>query len=113
METVFHNHNMTRVLAETLIKRIDPTVPSTEMEGKALAIYKAPFTCHEGYIFDADGEMVVDNGGNEQTMAQVRGWGRITYMENPEKLQDAVGDIIAKALTLYWDLHADDEGEEK
>jgi len=35
-------------------------------------------------------------------MARLRGWGRIQYLPDPEKLHDAVGEIIAEALTEYW-----------
>ena len=40
------------------------------------------------YIFDAEHNMV----------ASVRGWGRISYMENPEEKQDAMGEFIAQAI---------------
>lgn len=40
------------------------------------------------YIFDADGNMV----------ANVRGWGRISYMEDPEEKQDKMGEFIAQAI---------------
>lgn len=39
-------------------------------------------------IFDADFNRVCD----------VRGWGRISYMENPEDKQDSMGRFIAKAI---------------
>lgn len=113
LDIVLSNHNKVRVIAETLVERIEPSVPSTEMEKKALALYKGPFHREHGYIFDAKGQMVADDSGDQNSMVQVRGWGRITYMDHPEQLQDAVGDIIAKALTLYWDLHTEKEGDEK
>ncbi len=39
-------------------------------------------------IFDADFNRVCD----------VRGWGRISYMENPEEKQDSMGQFIADAI---------------
>jgi hypothetical protein len=112
-EQMIASHQKARAAFKLLLERIDPSVPTTEIEERALGIYKAPFRCERGYIYDADGEMVADDGGDAQSMGQVRGWGRIVYMADSEELQDAVGGLIAKALTLYWDLHAgeEDEGE--
>ena len=39
-------------------------------------------------IFDSDNKMI----------AQVRGWGRIQYMDNPEEKQDMIGRFIAEAM---------------
>ena len=71
---------------------------------KAFALYRPPFSFRHGYIYDADNNMVSDQ--HESSVCRVRGWGRISYMENPEQLQDAVGEHIAKALTEYWQKHA-------
>lgn len=38
-----------------------------------------------GYFFDADNRMI----------AQMRGWGWIQYKENPEQIQDEIGQYIA------------------
>lgn len=70
----------------------------------ALAIYKPPFKYQAGYIFDADDNMVADDCG-ENAAARIRGWGRIQYMNNPEQLQDTIGEHIAKAMTEYWEKH--------
>jgi hypothetical protein len=72
------------------------------MRDDALALYKPPFAFNHGFIFDKDGNMVAD-GGECDRVARIRGWGRISYMENPEKLQDTVGELIAIALTEYWE----------
>jgi hypothetical protein len=32
---------------------------------------------------------------------RVRGWGQISYMENPKKIQDAIGGRISSILDLY------------
>lgn len=70
----------------------------------ALALYRPPFTSSHGYIFDADSNMVADDAGSA---CRVRGWGCIGGKENPEALQDAVGEHIAKALTQYWEQQPD------
>lgn len=69
-------------------------------------IYKPPFTYDKqsGFIYDAEHNHVADkaNGSSEYGVARVRGWGRISYMENPKEIQDSIGEHIAKALTEYW-----------
>jgi hypothetical protein len=80
-------------------------VPSDEREF-ALSIYKPPFRFQHGYIFDAVNHMVVDDVLDGVKAARVRGWGRISYMPDPEKLQDTVGAMIADALTEYWNRRA-------
>ncbi len=72
-------------------------------EARAMALYSPPFKFQHGFIFDANGEMVSDGElENQDAIQRVRGWGRIGYMDDAEKLQDLVGDVIAKALTEYW-----------
>jgi len=70
----------------------------------ALELYEAPFTCANGYIFDAKGRMVADNG-EQDIVARIRGWGRISYLDNAEALQDEVAEIVAEALTEFWTKH--------
>ncbi len=81
-------------------------------EKEAMELYKPPFKHMHGYIFDADNNMVADDNdtlhrelseGNKFAIQRVRGWGRLGYLENPGQKQDKIGDIIAKALTEYWD----------
>lgn len=72
---------------------------------RALALYKGPFKHMHGYVFDVNGEMVCDDGDAEDRIARVRGWGRIQKKENPEQLQDSVGDVIALALSEFWERH--------
>jgi hypothetical protein len=69
----------------------------TEREKKALDLYRPPFRHEHGHILDSCGEMASD-----QTMLRIRGWGRISHLENPEELQDDVGRLIAEALTRFW-----------
>ena len=80
------------------------------MRAAALALYKAPFRFQHGYIFDAAGLMVADDGDMGDSVARVRGWGRIGYIQDAKKLQDEVGAIIAEALTEFWIKH---KGEAK
>jgi len=108
MEEVLNDHSATRVIVKTLVDRIDPTVPSTEVEGKVLALYKSPFRREFRYILDANDELIIDDSGDQAAMTHVHDWGRISQTEASEELQNAVGDLIAKALTLYWDLHAEE-----
>lgn len=68
-------------------------------EKDALDLLKPPFRYGSGYIFDRDGNMVADQTGY---VLRVRGWGRMSYMGSPQKLQDAAGELMAKALTKFW-----------
>jgi len=68
---------------------------------EAMKLYRPPFRYEHGYIFDADHRMVADNDGMD-TMGRVRGWGRIGALPNTEALQDKVGELIAQALTEFW-----------
>ncbi len=74
------------------------------IEQQALALYEAPFRYHRGYIWDAKNNMVADDDAQDVAL-RVRGWGRISYLPDAEKLQDTVGELIAKALTEYWQTH--------
>jgi hypothetical protein len=81
-----------------------------------MALYKPPFRHDCGYIFDAKNEMVADQSGGtpidlcddrmgDDAIGRVRGWGRIGKFPDAENLQDAIGDLIAAALTEYWEAH--------
>ena len=70
---------------------------SDELRKRALALYKPPFSYHCGYIHDGEGNMVSDAPAGA-IVTRVRGWGRISYLENAEELQDTVGEMIAEAL---------------
>jgi hypothetical protein len=65
----------------------------------ARKLYRPPFRYECGYIFDADHHMVADQTAHS---LRVRGWGRISYMKDPREIQDAVGVLIAEALTAAW-----------
>lgn len=70
----------------------------------ALNLYQIPFKYDpaSGYIFDANQNMVTEEPLGS-IVAEVRGWGRIQYKPQPERLQDTVGEMIALALTEYWE----------
>ena len=73
----------------------------SDLRGEALKLYKPPFKLDHGYIFDSHGEMVADQV-DPIAIARIRGWGRISYMDNAENLQDAVGELIVEALNEKW-----------
>lgn len=80
------------------------TITSTDLRNKSIGLYTPPFRFEHGYIWDAKGQMVADNHvDGEDAVLRVRGWGRICYMENPEALQDEVGNVIALAMTEFWE----------
>ncbi|TBL49810.1 hypothetical protein EYY98_11055 [Obesumbacterium proteus] len=80
-----------------------PAQPVSELREIAIALYKPPFKFDCGYIWDAGGQMVADNNlDKDEQILRVRGWGRISYLENAEALQDEVGEVIAIALSDYW-----------
>lgn len=74
------------------------------LRDKAVSLYKPPFRFEHGYILDAESRIVADNNVEDVDGAalRVRGWGRISYMENAEALQDEVGSVIALAMTEFW-----------
>lgn len=55
----------------------------------ALDTIKLPVRYEIGtYIFDSENNPV----------AEIRGWGRIQYLDNPEQRQDQIGELIAHLL---------------
>ena len=82
----------------------------SDIRKAALNLYVPPFRHDRGYIWDANNEMVSDDGcGGEMRgliASRIRGWGRIQYLDNPKgraaALQDEVGNIVAEALNAYW-----------
>lgn len=79
----------------------------TDKQKSAFALYEAPFKFNRGYIYDAKNQMVADDQGQDVAL-RVRGWGRISYLPEPEKLQDTVGELIAQALTEFWEKHSNE-----
>jgi len=78
----------------------------TKIEQEAFDLYTPPFVYDDsGYIFDANGEMVADD---PDAFVRVRGWGRLMHMyDNVDAatIQDKIGEMIALALTEYWEKH--------
>jgi hypothetical protein len=82
---------------------VEPEPPFDTKRKAAMAIYKPPFKHHRGYIYDSQQHMVADDHDvHAAVVARVRGWGRIGYMQNPEELQDEVGEMMADALNALY-----------
>lgn len=47
-----------------------------------------PVTAYSGMLHDAEGNHICD----------IRGWGRLQYMKDGDKLQDKIGDWVAAAI---------------
>lgn len=76
---------------------------TTDLRKQAMALYTPPFKYEHGYIFDSAHLMVADDGNGEKSVAaRVRGWGRISYLENAAALQDEVGHMMADALNALY-----------
>jgi hypothetical protein len=90
----------------TLIKNtITSDAPeSVKLKTTALALYAPPFCYKRGYIFDSKGNMVADDDGVESAViTRIRGWGGISHLPQAAQLQDTIGEMVAQALTDYWD----------
>lgn len=75
---------------------------------KAMELLKPPFRLNHGYIFDSahNPNMVADEGECEiGTIARLRGWGRLGYLDDGAKIQDEIGNIICDALNEYFEKH--------
>ena len=106
----------------TGISYFQPNIMTTpnktlDLNQVAVSLFKPPFKYLSGYVWDSANNMVCDDAiqsANEdiatkkshgEPVLRLRGWGRIQYLPNAEATQDQVGDIIAKALNLYWSTH--------
>jgi len=84
---------------------------------RAINLYTPPFTFNRfGYLNDSAHQMVADNHvedsveeTGQEAILRVRGWGRISYLENAEALQDKVGEILSQAMTEFWLKHGGKE----
>lgn len=74
---------------------------NVELCAEAMNLYKPPFHYECGYILDSTHKVVADDG----EICRVRGWGRIQKQPNAAALQDKVGELIAQAMTDYWQAH--------
>lgn len=97
LEMLGYTHNGGELWAPPIGEHID-------LRRDVLALYTPPFKFNKGYLWDSKMHMVADSDV-EMAISRVRGWGRISYMENPAALQDAVGAAIAEALNDYWRKH--------
>jgi hypothetical protein len=72
------------------MKLTDPASPQQPSTVEALPPFKFPveYSSFGTYIYDADDKMIAD----------VRGWGWIQKLKNPEDKQDALGKFIADAI---------------
>tara|TARA_B110000090_G_C13360612_1_gene438270 strand:- start:938 stop:1240 length:303 start_codon:yes stop_codon:yes gene_type:complete len=89
------------------------------IEKLALELYKPPFKYMYGYIFDSNDMVFADNSTGSRIADEaevthktgalalrVRGWGRLQYLKTEfdnGDIQDAVGELIVKALNSYWE----------
>lgn len=81
---------------------------ATALRNAAFGLYQPPFRYESGWIWDANNQFVSDEGGPchyDARMARIRGWGRIQYLPQPERLQDEIGQMVAEALTAFWLAH--------
>lgn len=58
------------------------------------ALYVPPFK------YDPNNQAIYD--GDDRHVLDVRGWGRIQYMDGAEALQDAAGERIVSILNEHW-----------
>lgn len=79
---------------------------AADLRRRAFELYRGPFRYDHGYIWDKDGEMVADDhveqAEKDIPALRIRGWGRMKYFADSAALQDAVGVLMAEAMTAYW-----------
>lgn len=79
---------------------------SARYKQKAMSLFKPPFRYDSmgGYIWDSENNMFADQEEIEMgTISRLRGWGRLSYLEDGEEIQDAMGEIFAEALNMYFE----------
>jgi hypothetical protein len=82
---------------------------SKQLKDRAFNLYAPPFTYQMGYIYDSKHKMVADDTLPDPEHLEpgialrIRGWGHIQKHEDPAALQDSAGDLIAQALTQFWE----------
>lgn len=81
------------------------TMAEKTLRELALELYKPPFVFNRGYVYDNANCMVADDGDCKDKVERVRGWGRISYLNRPEELQDEFGNIMAEALNEFFAKH--------
>lgn len=77
-----------------------------KLKDQAMAAFKAPFRHIRGYIWDSASQMVLDDCVEDAAVPtmRVRGWGYLQKLPDGDKVQDHMGEVVADALTLYWEL---------
>ena len=78
---------------------------------KILKLYVPPFSYQYGYIYDGNGNVFADDPAENLTnLVRVRGWGYLTGKgaqgidhDTAAEIQDEIGEMIAEALTEYWE----------
>lgn len=77
---------------------------NSDLRRKAIEMLKPPFSYEHGYIFDSEHNMVSDDHDcGTGTIARLRGWGRLGKLEDGAEIQDAIGELIAEALTEWFE----------
>jgi len=68
---------------------------TTDLRSQALELYRPPFRREYGYVFDSRSDTIV-------SVLRPRG-SRVKSPLDPNPLQDAAGDLVAEALTRFWE----------
>ena len=81
---------------------------SNTLRNEAMSLYKPPFRYFKGYIFDSANNVFADDGGTDETIVQntiarIRGWGKLGYHKNGAELQDELGNLVAEALNKFYE----------
>ena len=83
-----------------------PLQNASEARRVGMSLYKPPFRYEHGYIFDSN---VADDGPTGMLLARILGWGYIQHAGGAtvtaEAIQAELGQVVADALTEFWDRH--------
>lgn len=92
-----------------------PADEAVRIDARLLELYQAPFRFDErgGYICDAQNNMVADNHVEGDQAMRVRGWGRLSYRQDGEEVQDLMGQAMADALTARWNAAMRAQGDDR
>ena len=82
---------------------------ASEARRVGMSLYKPPFKYEHGFIFDSNDHIFADDGPTGMLLARIRGWGYIQHAGGTtvtaEAIQDELGQVVADALTEFWDRH--------
>lgn len=76
--------------------RIGCNIGEDESEWASDAKVLALATIRRPVSYDKTGQWIRDSGGEK--VCEIRGWGRIGYLDHPEARQDAIGEFIARLI---------------